>query len=96
MVVVLEIAPEIGAQGREAGHRGAREGGAIALLQDGLVDALDAAVALGPAGPDAGVADAGVGKRLGEGGAGELAGVVGAVWEPATRSATPGPPQGSI
>ena len=53
MVVVLEIAPEIGAQGREAEYRGAREGGAIALLQDGLVDALDAAVAPGPAGTDA-------------------------------------------
>ena len=55
----------------------AREGGAIALLQDGLVDALDAAVALGATGGDAGVADAGLVQGSGEGAAGELAGVVG-------------------
>ena len=78
VVVVLEITGEIGAQGREAGHQGPRERGPVALLQDGLMDALHAAIALGPTGADARGADAGVGKRLGEGSAGELAGVVGA------------------
>ena len=58
------------------GDEGAREGGAVALLQDGLVDALDTAVALGATGADARVAHAGAAQCCGEGGAGELPGVV--------------------
>ena len=78
VVVVLEILRQISAEGREAGDQGAREGGAVALLQDGLVDALDTAVALGATGADARVTHARAVQRLGEGGAGELTGVVGA------------------
>ena len=78
VVVVLEIALQIGAQGRETGDQGAREGGAVALLQDGMVYALAAAVALEAAGRDAGVAHAGLVQGVGESGAAELAGVVGA------------------
>ncbi len=78
VVVALEILRQIPAEGRKAGDQGTGEGGAEALLEDGLVDTLDAAVALGPARADPRVADAGVGQSLPEDGAGELAGVVGA------------------
>lgn len=65
---------------RRAVKRGIKAGakGAETLLQDGLVDAPDAAVALGPTGADAGVAHARAVHGLGEGGAGELSGVVSA------------------
>ena len=56
VVVVTEILGQIAAEGREAGDQGAGEGGAVALLEDGLVDALDAAVALGAPGADTRVA----------------------------------------
>lgn len=58
--------------------QGTGERGAVALREDGLVDAPNAAVAPGPARADPRVPHAGVSEGLPEGGAIELAGVVGA------------------
>ena len=54
VVVRVQEADEIRPQGGEAGDEGADKGGAVALVQDGLVDPFHAAVALEAAGGAAG------------------------------------------
>jgi hypothetical protein len=57
-VVVVEVLVEVALEGRHLRHRRAREGGPPALLQDGQLEALDAAVRVEPAGLDEALARA--------------------------------------
>ena len=51
-VVAVEVLDQVTLEGGDLGDQGAGEAGPPALLEDGPLDSLDAAVRLGPAGMD--------------------------------------------
>jgi hypothetical protein len=58
-VVVVEVLDQVALERGHLGDQGAGEAGSLALLEDGPLDLLDAAVGLRPAGPDEALLGAG-------------------------------------